>query len=382
MRIALYYPWVYLRSGVERMILETVRRSRHEWVVFTSHYDRGQTFAELGELPVVELKRLSVDRGYSFVAGAALTIMKQKIDLGGFDALVVSSEGLGDFITFRNHDIPVVCYCHTPLAVVHDPFMRKAYLDGNRRMVPYYHFFAGAFKFFDRYAWKRYDHVFCNSEESRRRVLDARLAGPERIEVLNPGLDVQLLKASDEFQREFLVVSRFKWVKNLELAVRAYKEFRLRHPQYADFRLRIMGLVEPRSVEYYNWLWELAGDQEGIVFERDPSEEEILAAYASCYCLLFTSPNEAWGMVPLEAMGAGKPVIAVNRGGPVESIISGETGILSEEDPAGFADAMARLAADEQLARRMGAAGSERVQMYDWDRFVGRLDDYLDGYRK
>ena len=147
MKIAIYYPWVYLRSGVERMMLELVRRSEHDWTIFTSHYYPEQTFPEFRELPIVELSNVSVSRGYAAVSSAAVTILRQKIDLSDYDALVVSSEGLGDFITFRNHSVPVICYCHTPLKVIHDRFVRRKYLNENRRMKLPFIIFAEIFSF-------------------------------------------------------------------------------------------------------------------------------------------------------------------------------------------------------------------------------------------
>src|SRR5665811_2455076 len=187
MKIAIYYPWVYLRSGVERMMLELVRRSRHDWTIFTSHYYPDQTFPEFSDLQIVELSRVSVNRGYLAVSAAAVTILKQKIDLSDYDALVVSSEGLGDFITFRNHDVPVICYCHTPLKVIHDSFVREKYLNENPRMKLPFIIFSGIFNCFDRLAWKHYRHVFCNSDEVRKRIISARLASDEKVEVLSPG---------------------------------------------------------------------------------------------------------------------------------------------------------------------------------------------------
>jgi alpha-1,3/alpha-1,6-mannosyltransferase len=218
--------------------------------------------------------------------------------------------------------------------------------------------------------------------EARKRILKSKLAPNEKIEILNPGLDVNLMKPTWQYENYFLAVSRFKWVKNLELAITGFQEFKRLHPQFSDFRLRILGLVEPRSEEYFRWLQELAGNDKDIVFERNPSDQDILAAYESCFALLFTSPNEVWGMVPLEAMGFGKPVIAVNRGGPQESVIDGETGFLVDDTPAAFAAAMARLAGQPELARKFGEKAATVVKKYDWDFFVERLDSYLDGIKR
>ena len=378
MRIALYYPWVYLRSGVERMILELVSRSRHDWTIFTSHFFPDQTYPEYRRLKIVELSRVPVSRGYSAVGKAALTIMKQKIDVASFNAMVVSSEGLGDFITFRNHGVPVICYCHTPLKIIHDPFVRRRYLSENPRMRTPFLLYSHTFGFFDRLAWKHYQHVFCNSQEVRNRILKAGLAPADRVEVLSPGLDVSCMVPSWEYQRYFVVVGRIKWWKNLELAIEAFHEFKRRYPEFDDFKLRITGLVEAGSEDYLLELKRIAGSRGDVIFERDPTEAELISAYRSSYCLLFPSLNEDWGMTPLEAMGFGKPVIAVKQGGPTESIIDGKTGFLVPPEPGAFAAAMARLAGDPELTRRLGEAGVENVQQYDWDHFVERFDSYLD----
>ena len=104
--------------------------------------------------------------------------------------------------------------------------------------------------------------------------------------------------------------------------------------------------------------------------------------YRSSYCLLFPRLNEDWGMTALEAMGFGKPVIAVNQGGPAESVIDGVTGYLVEPRPDAFVEAMARLAEDPALTRRLGEAGVEHVRMYDWSHFVERFDSYLDSLKR
>ncbi len=238
--------------------------------------------------------------------------------------------------------------------------------------------FSGTFKFFDRLAWRHYQYVFCNSEEVRRRILAAGLAPPEKVEVLSPGLDVETMKPTWEYRKYFVVVGRVKWWKNLELAVDSFIEFKRRHPEHAEFELHITGLVEPGSETYFRKLQRMAAGRGDIVFLRDPTETELLAAYASSYGLVFPSLNEDWGMTPLEAMGFGKPVIAVRQGGPTESIVDGKTGILVPPEPGAFAAAMAKLADDSALVRKMGEAGTAHVQKYDWNNFVRRMDDYLD----
>lgn len=83
----------------------------------------------------------------------------------------------------------------------------------------------------------------------------------------------------------------------------------------------------------------------------DPQRTSLLAA---CLAVVYTPENEHFGIVPLEAMAAARPVLACNSGGPKESVLDGSTGFLREPEPGAFADAMARL-----LVRRGGAGRGE-----------------------
>ena len=54
MRLAVYHPWTYLRGGIERVLAELLTRSRHDWTLFTHHYEPAATFPELRSCDVVE----------------------------------------------------------------------------------------------------------------------------------------------------------------------------------------------------------------------------------------------------------------------------------------------------------------------------------------
>ena len=128
MKVAFYYPWIYLKSGGERIIVELTRRSRHDWTLFTSHYEPQNTFPELSDRKVIELPRVPVERDIVSSARAACRIMTQKLPMEDYDALFVLCEGLGDLILYRNHSKPSLCYCLTPLRAAFDPFYRaKSY---------------------------------------------------------------------------------------------------------------------------------------------------------------------------------------------------------------------------------------------------------------
>ena len=73
------------------------------------------------------------------------------------------------------------------------------------------------------------------------------------------------------------------------------------------------------------------------------TDEQRAALLAACVAVLYTPQNEHFGIVPLEAMASGRPVIACDSGGPTETVLPGLTGLLCSPSPSHFADAMGTL---------------------------------------
>jgi len=378
MRIALYYPWIYLKSGVERTILELKRRSKHRWQIFTSHFEPENTYPEFKDIEVIQLKRVSVKRSYLEVFKAGLKIFFQKIDLKDFDCLWVHSEGLGDLITFRNHKKPVICFCHTPLKIIHDPYMQAVYLKNNPFKRPLFILFSYLFKFIDRLAWKNYTYVFAVSQEVKKRILKAKLISPEKIEVIYRGIDLEKIKPTWIYEPYFFHPARIKWWKNIELGIEAFDLFQRKNPKFYNFKLIIAGQLDRGSKDYYQKLIKLAKANSDIQIILNPSEEKIHNLYKNSYAVLNTTLNEDWGLTILEAMAYGKPVIAVNQGGPKESLLDKKTGFLVEPSAEAFSQAMKVLAENKDLVIGLGREARLESLKYSWDNFIKRVDEYID----
>jgi glycosyltransferase involved in cell wall biosynthesis len=380
-RVALYYPWIYLTSGAERTILELTGRSRHHWTLFTNRFDPEHTFPGYRDRHVVELPRVPVDRHPAVVARAAWRILRQRLPLEDHDALLVVCEGLGDLIVFRNSTraVPVFCCCLTPLRMAFDPAYQARVLaqrGGLGRLA--LRLGAALFRWIDRRAWARYCHVFFISREAARRAREGGLVPSGDVEIIHPASGVLPRAPGEVFEPFFLVAGRIMWTKNVEVGIRAFQWFQTEHPELSRFRLVVAGIVDDKSGEYLAFLRELAGQDPRIEFRVFPSDEELADLYRTCYTVMFTPFNEDWGMVPLEAMAFGKPVIAVNRGGPAESVEDGVQGFLVEPEPEAFGRRMAWLAERPQEAAKLGNAGVERARIYSWDTFTKRIDDVID----
>jgi glycosyltransferase involved in cell wall biosynthesis len=375
MRPAIYYPWVYLKGGAERVLVELMHRSRHDWTLFTNRFEPDSTFPEFADLDVVPLRTVSVKRSVPQVAKAGMTLLTQKLDLSQHDSLFVVSEGLGNLIAGRS-TVPTSCICLTPLKIAYDAFTREHYFHRHRRL--HQRIAIGAYTRIERPAWKRYERVFCNSGETRRRVLDARLADFDRVEVAYHGVDTDRFFPTGERNPYFLVAGRMMWAKNVELAIHAWRAFK---PHVSDnaFRLVIAGMVDAKSRGYVAELRRLASGREDILFVERPSDEALITLYQRCHAVVFTALNEDWGLVPLEGMACGKPVIATDRGGPRESIAHGETGWLEPDDVESFARRIAAVAQmPDDALDRVARAARARAEKFRWDEFVDRIDEHVD----
>jgi glycosyltransferase involved in cell wall biosynthesis len=108
------------------------------------------------------------------------------------------------------------------------------------------------------------------------------------------------------------------------------------------------------------------GIGEKIIFLKNLDYEAIDEYYQRASMVVFPSMcAESFGLVGIEAMSFGRPVIAFDVGGPREWLVDGETGFLVKRgDIKGLADRILQLLEDEQLARKMGRKGLERVEKY------------------
>lgn len=177
-------------------------------------------------------------------------------------------------------------------------------------------------------------------------------------------------------QYTFVSINRYERKKNIELAIRAFALLKQLLPQlFPKAQLVIAGGYDNRvkeNVEHHQELQACARQlnlsvadfpsvDADVVFVRSFSEEQRYVLLENALAIVYTPSNEHFGIVPVEAMYARKPVIAVNNGGPLESIKDQVTGFLCPATPQEFANAMQILLSQPTRAKEMGNAGRTHV---------------------
>ncbi|KAL3931043.1 MAG: hypothetical protein SGARI_004306 [Bacillariaceae sp.] len=191
-----------------------------------------------------------------------------------------------------------------------------------------------------------------------------------QIGVLYPALDTSKMTQYNQQpktqQSPIVSLNRFERKKNIGLLIEAYA-FLMKQSNSATPLppLIIAGGYDTQNVENVEYRGELGAlasklDVE-VDFRLDISDSERATLFQTALCVVYTPNNEHFGIVPLEAMYAGTPVLAVDSGGPKETVLDRVTGFLRAPTPEAFGKALHDLIRNPQRATEMGVAGREHV---------------------
>ncbi len=199
----------------------------------------------------------------------------------------------------------------------------------------------------------------------------ARAAGvdPPVAVVVPPGIEPGLSPLSPEPWRwRLLYIGRIDRQKGIDTAVRA-----LAHLP-AQATLAVWGTGQEEYVAEMRSLARALGVQDRVEFRGWAGPDERLAAYREADVVLFpVSWEEPFGLVPIEAMAVGRPVVSTARGGSAEFLRHEDNALVFEPgDAARVAELVRRLAEDEALRERLRAGGLQTAGHYTLERFADR----------
>src|ERR1043166_1604384 len=232
----------------------------------------------------------------------------EHFDLSAYDLIFSSSSGYAKGVRRRRNAIHV-CYCHTPMRWVwrYDDYVeRERFGRASRTLLP---MMLWPLKRWDLRASQQPNYYIANSYLMADRI--KKIYGREA-HVIPPPIRGNCFHMSTEIDYYYLVLARLMPYKRIDLAIEACRRLNRRLIVIGDGpdRARLEKMADDR-IEFLG---------------RQP--DKIVNYYASrCRALLFPG-EEDFGMAPLEANAAGRPVIAYNSGGAVETVIDGKTGVF------------------------------------------------------
>jgi glycosyltransferase involved in cell wall biosynthesis len=196
-----------------------------------------------------------------------------------------------------------------------------------------------------------------------------------RVEVAYGGIDPIFLQAEAprDWSWRLLYVGRIDPRKGIDTALQALALL----PDAAT--LTVVGGGDREHLEALRALAQRLGVADRVEFAGPRAQSELPAIYAAADAVLFPVRwQEPWGLVPLEAMGAGRPVVATGTGGSSEYLRDGVNCLLFPvgDEPA-LAERIRRLQADPALRAALTAAGAETARQHTHDAFHARVEAVL-----
>jgi glycosyltransferase involved in cell wall biosynthesis len=308
LKVAIVHYWLVNMRGGERVI-EDLCKLFPDADIFTHSYAPENVSPTIRQHRVTTtfVSRLPFARTHFRKYLPLMPYALEHLDLSAYDLVISSESGPAKGVIVRP-DALHICYCHSPMRYIWDQY------------APYYASAAGATRFIMPWAatplrqWDvtsaaRVDHFVANSRCVAERI---RKYWRRDAEVIPPPVDVKRFNATRARDDFYLHVGEMVPYKRTDLAIQACNAL--------GRRLIVIGDgAEAKSLR------KLAGPT--IEFIGRASDEVVADHYARCRALLFAG-EEDFGIVPVEAMASGAPVIAFGRGGVRDSILADVTGVF------------------------------------------------------
>ena len=233
----------------------------------------------------------------------------EALDLTEYDLVLTSSTACAKGVITRS-DALQICYCHTPMRYAWE-FYYEYIREMNKVKKAIVAFFMHKIRMWDRLAADRVDYFIANSNYIKGRIAKYYRRDSK---VIFPPVNTHLyhIEPKEDF---YLIVSRMVQYKRVDLAIEAFN--RLGLPLVI-----IGGGPEEKKLK--------AMAKENIRFMGRLSDEEIVSYYARSKAFIFPG-EEDFGITPIEAQASGTPVIAYGKGGALDTVIDGKSGILFPE---------------------------------------------------
>lgn len=359
-RVALVHDWLVNPGGAERVLLE-LHQMYPDAPIYTTAFvaERFPEFAD-ADVRVTWMDKFWVTKykHQFFSPLRALTYAFK--DLSEYDLIISSASAESKYVKHRK-DALHICYCHTPIRYYWSDY------DWYRRNPPFGKLnwlaqlalpvMIGPLRWIDFKMSQRVTKYVANSNFVAARI---KKYYHRDSTVIYPPIVTDRFALPRDPKDYYVIVGRQVAYKRLDLAIDAFNELGL--------TLKISGTGEEANKQKLR-------SKDNIEFLGRVSDDELAKLFSQAKAFIFP-PEEDFGMIPVEAMSAGCPVIAYGSGGALESVVDGKTGVFFDtQTPVSLVEAVKRfetMSFDEKTVRA-------RAAEFDVSVFRDKMKAYIEG---
>jgi glycosyltransferase involved in cell wall biosynthesis len=309
LRVAIVHDWLNQSGGAEG-VLEVLKELYPEAPIYTSIYwpeAMPEAYREW-DIRTSWLNRLPLIKTHHQPFLPLYPLAFEGFDLRGYDVVLSNKSAFCHGVITPAETIHI-CYCLTPTRFLWDYHNYIRHERVNPLAASLLSPMLRNLRLWDKAAADRVEHFVAISEGVRRRI--QKFYRRDAV-VIHPPVDVRRFQPHEDHEEYFLIVSRLIPYKRIDLAVGAFNQLglplkvvgdgrdRRRLQEMANSNIEFLGRLPDRQVEQY---------------------------LSRCKAFVFPG-EEDFGIAPLEAQAAGRPVIAYAAGGALETVLEGETGLF------------------------------------------------------
>lgn len=367
MDIGVIIPELRKYGGAEKLLIECLRRWQYKHSITVYAIDFNKNLLAEHKINNVKLKKLTPyfnDKHAMLLNGILLPKIWEK-EIGNHE---VYHTHLWPMHLIDLH--PVVWYPHEPLRVINDlkyeqPVATTAF-ETSRNIHTYpktsydlvdikcYSAYQKVLSIFDRTG--KPDKILANSKYTAKYL--SKVYGRNDIDIVYPGINKKDFFYQEPNENILLNVNQLWPHKRVNLLIEAMQYIE-------DAQLYIVG-KGPEENKLKKQVRSL-GLNDRVFFMGSVTNEELAILYARALAVLFAPVREPFGIVALEALAAGKPLIAVNEGGYCE-VVDDKCAFLVNAVPEEIAEKIRFLIDNKDIAKQMGLEGLKKIDNYTWDK--------------
>jgi len=357
MKIALVHDYLVQYGGAER-VLECFTEIWPYAPIYTLIYDEQKTHEIFKGKRIYTsfLQKFPYSRANHRVFPPLMPPAIEQFDFSKYDVILSDSSSYAKGAITRPETLHI-CYCHTPMRYAWDDCQK--YIDEFgfpgfvKKMVP---FFMNYIRVWDRISAERPDKYIANSKFVAGRI---EKYYKKDSEVINPPVDVKKFHAGEKTGDYFLMVGRLMTYKRFDIVVEAFNKL--------GWPLKIIG----RGPDMKR-LSRMA--KPNVAFTGRLSDEELAKTYSEAKAFIFPQ-EEDFGIVAIEAMAAGRPIIAFRGGDIIEHVEDGKEGIFFQKQTAEcLIQALQKFDPKKFDSRKI----REKALPFDREIFKVRIREYIE----